>query len=1075
MDVEPNPGPSTDPTSTPIRSSELSSTDLHLNTATRHYSRDKILSLRPFAYSPKCLSSEVMDLLQNLKILKYRGKRAGSYPENCSTCKNITNHLVSSIPTIITYGRDKSVTKSRRSRNISIGNLIHLRPPSQCSLHRPKVKLGIWNARSIKNKTARLCEIIFTNNLDLLAVVESWSTKNAFYSPVADALASLKYFSALEIPRQHKKGGGVLLLYRKSFEVSLISNASFESYEHLDLSINYGKSNTRLLIVYRPPPSKDNGFTGSMFLDEFSKHLELLALDSNRPLVIVGDFNYHMDDNFDQAAKRFADLIDSVNLCQHVNSPTHRNGHTLDLIITRATENLVQDVNVHSEFYSDHRVITCSLNHPKPPLSDVTVTHRSILDREKFSCDIIDSFSHGSGCRDDVNALVSIYNDTLLKIYDKHAPLKMITIKHRRLAKWYNDQLRHEKREKRRLERRYRKSGLTVDMENFHEQTQKYNNLLEKTKTDYYRTKIQNSDQNQLFRLINNMFKLKPLALPSHQSSQQLAEDFNDFLINKISDIRAGLNNTEAAFVEGRELSCHFTYFEIPSHAYIVEVLGSLTPKTCDLDPIPTSVLKQHVLELAPIIARIVSASLASGEFPTSLKTSIVRPKLKKPDLDSEIYQNYRPLANISFMSKVIEKSVAIQTYSYLNNNALFPSLQSAYRAHHSTETALLRVTNDILKALDSRNDVILIFLDLSAAFDTLDHDILLSRLHLYFGFKGIALNWFTSYLRGRTQRVNIAGSSSSPRNLHYGVPQGSILGPLLFTLYIAPLQDVIATFNLQCMFYADDTQLYIAVKPSTPELAIDSLSTCIKAVFDWNTCNKLQTNRGKTEVLRLTSRFVKNPSLGPQFMVAGVPVDITSKTRNLGVIMDANFTLSIHINDLCKKAFFFINSIGRIRKYLPPDPLKRLVNALVISHLDYCNSLLYGLPSYELAKLQRVQNTAARLIVGARRSDHMTPILRDLHWLPIPARLEFKILLLTFKCLHNQGPSYLRELLKFRNPSRTLRFSKQSLLQNSYRPNTLYYGERAFAFAAPKLWNSIPEHIKAASSLSTFKTALKS
>ena len=249
-------------------------------------------------------------------------------------------------------------------------------------------------------------------------------------------------------------------------------------------------------------------------------------------------------------------------------------------------------------------MITCSLNHPKPPRSDVTVTHRSILDREKFSCDIIDSFSHGSGCSDHVNALVSIYNDTLLKIYDKHAPLKMITIKHRRLAKWYNDQLRHEKREKRRLERRYRKSGLIVDMENFHEQTQKYNNLLEKTKTDYYRTKIQNSDQNQLFRLINNMFKLKLLALPSHQSSQQLAEDFNDFFINEISDIRAGLNNTEAAFVEGRELSCHFTDFEIPSHAYIVEVLGSLTPKTCDLDPIPTSVLKQHVLELAPIIAR---------------------------------------------------------------------------------------------------------------------------------------------------------------------------------------------------------------------------------------------------------------------------------------------------------------------------------------------------------------------------------------------------------------------------------------------------------------------------------------
>ena len=108
--------------------------------------------------------------------------------------------------------------------------------------------------------------------------------------------------------------------------------------------------------------------------------------------------------------------------------------------------------------------------------------------------------------------------------------------------------------------------------------------------------------------------------------------------------------------------------------------------------------------------------------------------------------------------------------------------------------------------------------------------------------------------------------------------------------------------------------------------------------------------------------------------------MDITSKTRNLGVIVDANLTSSSHINALCKKAFFFINSIGRIRKYLPPDPVKRLVNALVISHLDYCNSLLYGLPSYELARLQRVQNTAARLIVGACQSDHMTPILRGLH-----------------------------------------------------------------------------------------------
>ena len=210
-----------------------------------------------------------------------------------------SDSLLSGIATIITYGHDKSATKSR---NINIGNLIHLRPPSECSLHCPKVKLSIWNATSIKNKTARLCEIIFADNLDLLVVVESWSIKNA-----------LKYLA------KTRKSGAVLLLHRKRFDVSLISNAGFESYEHLDLCINYGESNTRLLIVYRPPPSEDNGFTGSMFLDEFSKRLELLALDSNRPLAIVGDFNYHMDDNSDQAAKRFADLMNGRILLTFVN------------------------------------------------------------------------------------------------------------------------------------------------------------------------------------------------------------------------------------------------------------------------------------------------------------------------------------------------------------------------------------------------------------------------------------------------------------------------------------------------------------------------------------------------------------------------------------------------------------------------------------------------------------------------------------------------------------------------------------------------------------------------------------
>ena len=211
------------------------------------------------------------------------------------------------------------------------------------------------------------------------------------------------------------------------------------------------------------------------------------------------------------------------------------------------------------------------------------------------------------------------------------------------------------------------------------------------------------------------------------------------------------------------------------------------------------------------MISGIVRQSFSNGIFPTLLKTSLVRPKLKKPDLKPDLLANYRPIANIPFLSKVLEKSAAIQVHNYLNDSGLFPALQSAYRKYHSTETALLRVTDDILKTLVSNGEVILVLLNLSAAFDTLDHQILLARLRKQL-FTETALIWFSSYLLGRSQRVSIADATSPPRYLEYGVPQGSILGPLLFTLYRAPLQDVIRSHGLDSMFYADDTQIYIVI-----------------------------------------------------------------------------------------------------------------------------------------------------------------------------------------------------------------------------------------------------------------------
>ena len=261
------------------------------------------------------------------------------------------------------------------------------------------------------------------------------------------------------------------------------------------------------------------------------------------------------------------------------------------------------------------------------------------------------------------------------------------------------------------------------------------------------------------------------------------------------------------------------------------------------------------------------------------------------------------------------------------------PPLQSAYRKNHSTETALLRVLNDLLMTLDHRH-VVLVMLDLSAAFDTLDHDILISRLRCHFGFSDTVLKWFSSYHSGRTQSVIIGDATSSPRSVDFGVPQGSMLGPL-FSLYVAPLQYIVAAHRLNSMFYADDSQLYIAINPNDYSPALDILRNCIDDVINWNTLNMLLCNPGKTEVIQFTSRFAQHPVLNC-FSFGNTTIELSDKVRNLGVILDKELSLKQHVNNICKKAILAIRSISRMRKYLSHDNLKCIVNAFVISRLEY-------------------------------------------------------------------------------------------------------------------------------------------
>ena len=535
----------------------------------------------------------------------------------------------------------------------------------------------------------------------------------------------------------------------------------------------------------------------------------------------------------------------------------------------------------------------------------------------------------------------------------------------------------------------------------------------------------------------------------------QLPDAFCEFFISKVAKIRSELDRLSSAVspsvLHPTQCDHIFSSFHHVSEEEVRKTILKAKPTTCLLDPIPTPLLIEHLDQLLPTITGFLNDSLSAGQFPSCFKTAIVRPLLKKSSLDRNNLKNYRPVSNLSFLSKILEKLVLAQILEHLNSNTLLPNNQSAYRANHSTESALLKVCNDVLLALDIGNVTVLSLLDLSAAFDTVDHDILFGTLLTHFGISGSALSWFKSYLANRSQTVVIENQKSKLQNLQFGVPQGSVLGPILFLMYTKPLLNSIDQQNIQNQSFADDTQLYKSSKPSDVFQSIDSIHTCINGVRGWMTDNRLKLNDDKTEAILFHSKTSFSSSTKPDSLQVGSSsIPFAPSARNLGFIITQDMSLDAHITQTCRTAYAAIRQISTIRQYLSISATKTLVCAFVLSRLDYCNSLLSGCPQYLLKKLDKVQYSAARLVMQARKTDHITPILRSLHWLPIHARIDYKIGVLCHNFFSDLSPHYLSSCLIVYTPGRSLRSASDDRTLCVPRTKSKY-GDRSFSCYAPK------------------------
>ena len=401
-----------------------------------------------------------------------------------------------------------------------------------------------------------------------------------------------------------------------------------------------------------------------------------------------------------------------------------------------------------------------------------------------------------------------------------------------------------------------------------------------------------------------------------------------------------------------------------------------------------------------------------SGRFPAALKHALVTPLLKKPGLDPDDLANYRPVSNLPFLGKLIERAVHQQLMDHLADNHLLPPRQSAYRPNHSTETALLSIYNDLLLAADQNNASALLLLDLSAAFDTLDHQILLARLANHCGIRGTANDWFRSFLADRTQSVCLNGCSSARVLVPSGVPQGSVLGGPLFIILTSTLVPETAECGVTVDQFSDDTQARSSFPLNSDGQgqrdALTRLGSWALKADAWFLQNRVKFNLPKSSLIITCPKNSTAPPADVPLQVGGAMVHPSAEAKNLGVIFDQHLTTDAHIRHVCKAASYHLWRIGRVRGFLDVSTTKCLVNSLVLSRIDYANSLFTGLPNELLSRLQRIINYAARLTCRVKRFSSITPHLKSLSWLPVNQRISFKLATLTFKCIHGLAPKHL-------------------------------------------------------------------
>lgn len=877
-------------------------------------------------------------------------------------------------------------------------------------------------------------------------------------------------------PISGRNGGGVCFYVRS--DINFVVRRDLSSTELEILSIEIRKPRTKPFIVstwYRPPNSPIALFS---HLETFVSRLDTENIEH----ILLGDLNCNVFAENDPNTSALMNITTVYGLDQLIKSPTRVTSHSstlIDLIFSSNLNNIVCSGVSHIGI-SDHSLVYAYRKIAQPPPcsgpNHISFRNFKHFDTANFRSDIQHQQWDMADHNNNPDDMWSQWRKLFSAVCDKHAPLKTKRTRALR-SPWINSEIKKRMRQRDRLKAKAIKTKDPKLWDAFKKARNQVNNEVKETKKAYYNNSfhVNSNNSKKTWQAINeltgrksNKSTINSLVVDDEtiNDPKKICNNFNSFFAEIGPQLAKNIPDVDHSFTDYlTKTESKFSFEEINS-LEVQQLLSKLNiAKANGLDNIPARLLKECPDLISESLTQIFNESIKTGIFPTDWKRARVTPLYKNSGERTDP-SNYRPISVIPVIAKLIERVVYNQLYKYLIDNKLLSQYQSGFRSLHSTVTALLEATDSWAWNIDQGLVNSVVFLDLKKAFDTVDHDILLSKLHFY-GIEDVALQWFESYLKNRSQACSVNGFQSTDLSITCGVPQGTILGPLLFLIYINDLPNCLS--HLIPRMYADDTSLTYA--GNDIDNINDNVNDDLKRVYAWLAANKLTINMSKTEFLLIGSRqrLLRFPA-SPHLTINDKPVTQVSSTKSLGVIIDENLSWGHHIQSISKKIASGISALKRIRYFVPRETLITVYNALIQPHFDYCSAVWDGCSKGLADKLQKLQNRAARIITFSNYDARTIDIFNSLGWVPLQQQRAFSKALIMFKTLNDLAPDYISS--KFIDRSKVnkynLRNTEHKLALPLPRTN---YAKKSFSYSGGFLWNSLPNEVRTATTIKSFKS----